>query len=1037
MQTNFDIIFITETHFIIGTRFSVPLFTAFHNPLSDHTDRKPHGGISCFIRTSLLHLVTNVNKNISETIIIDFFGGHRVFGNYIVPSSSPYFDDGAFSNVANRFLPKDSNSVVIGGGDVNARIGDIQQKLPANCSYKKNEDEFVSESGRTIRSICTSYNCYVINNMNIGPVSCDGGFTFEKGGRKSQNDLVFTNKHGLTHIRKFMIHEIGWNPSDHCPVSVEVDLDVTDKNLRVAASKDILFQYNNDDIRKPKKINPEGIDWAKYKTLVENEYRTYHQVIQQLQTNPKLPNLDKSVNLLSDSLYKCASTLVPRRINENTVEGQTVHVRDPLIELANEAHIRWKHGECSTTERDTIREETIEHLQKSAVSKERKAWADVLLNKDTKAMWGKINWKGTFDNNTTTSKPPLEDLRDQFVEKGLSVEDSTLLSDVTGDISVPVLDGEISLDEIDKATKRLKDKSSGDGWTRKMLLNLPVCLMYALHIIYNAILSAHTYPTRWRTTIVNEIFKNKGTSDIAKFYRGISLVALLSKVFDTILCNRFTRWFIPDDGQTAYQTGKSGCDHVFLLRCIVQQAKRFKQTIFIIAFDFDGAFDRVSRSVLIRKLIRFGAGVVFVACVASMYMRTDNIIFRHKDYVTFTLFSGIKQGLPLSPMLFIFYINDMFEVFRSAFGTCADNIFKMIHLLIHADDLTLLATMRDDAIEKLRTLRQYCNINYIIPQTTKCKFITINGTPTDNEPLPFGDDLLNNVNNLEILGSHVADSGLLSDDLDLHMTKRFPSCIKFFNFCHENKLAPVSVRLNALRACVTNSVLYNCEAFGSRLPNKLETIYNKLIRTALQVRTSTPALILYIESGLLPIRALMEARQYNYFRRFQGSLKLFSVRKLVFNGLLEDPSIYLKHYITLSETYANQHEIYKHHLNDVKTRIRDNAAKGRTKFALYLAMNPELVPSPFVRCMHPLTRDIIRFRVGSHNLPVETGRWSRKDREDRVCEVCGVVGDEVHYLYNCTQVQRDDLNVLGDIRSIWEQPDIFKLIGRIKSLDIL
>ena len=181
----------------------------------------------------------------------------------------------------------------------------------------------------------------------------------------------------------------------------------------------------------------------------------------------------------------------------------------------------------------------------------------------------------------------------------------------------------------------------------------------------------------------------------------------------------------------------------------------------------------------------------------------------------------------------------------------------------------------------------------------------------------------------------------------------------------------------------------------------------------------------------------MEARQYKYLRRFQGSLKLFSVRKLVFNGLLEDPSIYLKHYITLSETYANQHEIYKHHLNDVKTRIRDNAAKGRTKFALYLAMNPELVPSPFVRCMHPLTRDIIRFRVGSHNLPVETGRWSRKDREDRVCEVCGVVGDEVHYLYNCTQVQRDDLNVLGDIRSIWEQPDIFKLIGRIKSLDIL
>ena len=1036
MQTNFDIVFLTETHFIKGTRFSVPSFTSYHNPLSDYQDRKPHGGISCFIRTSLSHLVTNVNKNISETIVVEMLGGHRVFGNYIVPSSSPYFDDGAFSNVANRFLPKDSKRVVIGGGDINARVGDIQQKLPVNCSYKKNADEFVSESGRTIRSICSSYNCFVINNMNIGAVSCDGDFTFEKGGRKSQNDLILSNKHGLTLIREFKIHEIGWNPSDHTPVSVKIDLDVTDKNLPVAASKDILYQYNNDSIQKPKKIHSEGIDWSKYKTLVQNDFMRYDRVIQQLQTDPNLQTLDKSVNMLSDSLYRCASTLVPRKINENVLAGQ-VGQTDPLIELANETHARWKQGDCSTAERNIIREETIEHLRNTAVSKERKAWADVLQNKDTKAVWQKINWKGTFDENTTSSKPSLEDLRDHFLRKGESVEDSTLLSDVKGDISVPILDGEISLEEISHATNRLKDKSSGDGWTRKMLLNLPVCLLYALHIIYNTILSAHAYPTRWRTTVVNEIFKNKGLSTIAAYYRGISLVALLSKVFDTILCNRFTQWFKPNDGQTAYQNGKSGCDHVFLLRCIVQQAKRFKQTIFIIAFDFDGAFDRVSRSVLIRKLIRFGAGVVFVACVASMYMSTENIIFRHKDYVTYTLLSGIKQGLPLSPMLFIFYVDDMFEVFRSAYGTCVDNIFNIIHLLIHADDLTLLATVRNDAIEKLRTLRQYCNTNHIVPQTTKCKFITINGTDTDNDPLPFGDDLLKCVENLEILGSHVSSSGLLADDLDLHMKKRFISCIKFFNFCHENKMAPLSVRLKALRGCVTNSVLYNCEAFGPRLPDKLETIYNKLIRTAVQVRSSTPALILYIESGLLPIRALMEARQYKYLKRFQDGLRPLSARKQVFDELLQNPSKFLKHYTKLSDTYQNHREIYLHHLNTTKNRIREYAAKGRSKFAVYLSINPELEPSPFINCMHPLTRDVIRFRVGSHSLPVETGRWSGKDRVDRVCDVCGVLGDEIHYLYVCTQIKRDDVNVVGTMGNIWTQPDIFKLIKRIKSIDLL
>ena len=388
-------------------------------------------------------------------------------------------------------------------------------------------------------------------------------------------------------------------------------------------------------------------------------------------------------------------------------------------------------------------------------------------------------------------------------------------------------------------------------------------------------------------------------------------------------------------------------------------------------------------------------------------------------------------------MLFIFYIDDMFEIFRSAFGTCVENIFGIIHLLIHADDLTLLATLRDEVIAKLNTLRLYCNTNYVRPQTTKCKFITINGTPTDNAPLPFGEDFLKNVQHIEILGSHIAESGRLADDLDLHMKKRFVSCIKFFNFCHENKLAQVSVRLKALQACVMHSVLHNCEAFGPRLPDKLETIYNKLIRTALQVRTSTPALILYIESGLLPIWALVKARQLKYFSRFQDSLKPQSERKMVFDGLLQDPPGYLKHYIQLGETFNDCQEIYKHYLTSVKSQIREHAAKGRSKYSTYLNLNPELTPSPFLTSMHPLAIDTIRFRLGSHCLPIETGRWSQRKREDRVCDVCGVVGDEVHYLFDCSRVVRSDLSLCGNIHDIWKQPDVYKMIGRIKSIDLL
>ncbi len=1035
LQTNFDIVFITETHLTEGTRFSLPDFKEFHNPLSDHNDPHPHGGISCFIKKSNLHLIKKVDKNTSEMIVVEITGGHKIFSNYIVPITSPYADESNFSKVANVFLPKDSDRIVFGGGDLNSRVGDISQKLPINCSYRPNVDTTVNEYGKLIHAICQSFSCFVLNNMDIGEKHLEGKFTFNKGGRKSQNDIIVSNASGIRSVTRLSIHEVGWNPSDHTPVSVECRLDVTDHNLAAATSFDILSQPHCNTLSKAKKIQHEKVNWDTYKVLTEYDYRTYDNEIIKLSINQNLENLDAAVNSLSDSLYNTAHILVPPKNKVDDIS--TVCIEDPLITEANRVHKQWLRGEKSDEEYDSVHQEVITHLKQNVSSKERKAWSAVLKENDPKALWQKINWKGTLECDVTSTKPPLDELREHFLKKGQSVEDSTLLCDVTGDSYVPELDDEISLEEIDTVINKAKeDKSSADGWAKKMVACLPVCIMYAIQIIYNTILSTHTYPTRWRNTVVNEIFKNKGSPDKAPNYRGISLVYYLSKLFDFILCGRFTKWFQPDDGQTAYQNRRSGADHVFLIRCLVQQAKRLKEKIFLIAVDFDGAFDRISRSLLIRKLISFGAGTIFVACIASMYMCTDNIIFRNKDYVTYMLYSGIKQGLPLSPILFIFYINDIFARFREIHGRCVDNIFKLLHLLVHADDVTLIAVSREMSISKLCTLATYCLLNHIIPQVTKCKFIVINGTDGDKEPLPFGDSLLklDNVDHLEILGSHISELGRLDVDLELHMKKRFKSCIKFFNFCRENKLAPVSVRIKALTACVM-SLLHNCEAFGDRLPKTLAKAYNQLIRAALQVRPNTPNLIVYIESGLLPIKALVEARQYKFISRFTSSLSPTGDRKIVFDKLLNNPPKYLKHYQDLLRKYKNHHEIYRSHVEDTKTKIRDHASKGKYKYEIYLKLNPELQCSPFLHSMHPSTPDIIKFRVGSHRLPIEMGRWSNVKREDRLCTTCNVLGDEEHVLYNCALIARNDLDICNDLSRIWEQEDVFRLFRRIKTAD--
>ena len=74
-------------------------------------------------------------------------------------------------------------------------------------------------------------------------------------------------------------------------------------------------------------------------------------------------------------------------------------------------------------------------------------------------------------------------------------------------------------------------------------------------------------------------------------------------------------------------------------------------------------------------------------------MSTENVIFRDGSHVRYKLYSGIKQGLPLSSLLFLFCINDVFDFFGAIYDG-GKTIYDVLHLLAHADDVTIIASSR-------------------------------------------------------------------------------------------------------------------------------------------------------------------------------------------------------------------------------------------------------------------------------------------------------------------------------------------------------
>ena len=222
----------------------------------------------------------------------------------------------------------------------------------------------------------------------------------------------------------------------------------------------------------------------------------------------------------------------------------------------------------------------------------------------------------------------------------------------------------ITRDEVNDAINKLKyDKSTGDGWSKYILTSLNADILLMFTTLLNVIFASHKYPTIWRSTIIRATYKLKWLVRNACNYRPISLIKMSAKVFDLILVKTFNSWFTPHDCQSAYQRKRSCADHVFFLRCLIHHVIKKKEKLFLIAIDFDGAFDSVLRSTLLKKLILFGAGTTFVLSLASIYTSTKYTLFHDKLSKDYFLHAGIKQRSPLFPMLFLFYIDDIFQFF--------------------------------------------------------------------------------------------------------------------------------------------------------------------------------------------------------------------------------------------------------------------------------------------------------------------------------------------------------------------------------------
>ena len=461
---------------------------------------------------------------------------------------------------------------------------------------------------------------------------------------------------------------------------------------------------------------------------------------------------------------------------------------------------------------------------------------------------------------------------------------------------------------------------------------------------------------------------------------------------------------------------------LFTIRLLIEIAKSTDTTLYIGLFDLAKAFDKVSRYLLLKKLVVRGISKCMLQGLKRLYKCTYCVLTFGNDISDkFRTLTGIGQGATSSTLLFIGFIDDLVDYLEERCS--AEPILDVLHCLLHADDTAIISTNRDLFVQKCNHMLDYFEANELKLNFSKCEYLIINGKEEDlKTPLGLSYGALEYKRVVKYLGMKISDTGSIKEDTEMNIeSKRANVLIKFGNFCRKNFLAPLDVKLTVLNTCVAASVTYGCEVWGEAKVSKLEALYRQGLKSALSVRNSVNNEIVYIETGSWPLQVRITKQQLKLWtsvnKIVQGNSDHY-ISKLV-SIASESNCSYLKYYKELDEKYSNSDDCGKKMIEDFKStyesKIRTASSDIDSRLGTYLTINPSLSKPEFKEKLEFQRVCISRYRTGSHNLQIETGRMTSTDRDERLCVCNAGIQTISHVLLHCPMLDtiREKYNVVN------------------------
>ena len=592
----------------------------------------------------------------------------------------------------------------------------------------------------------------------------------------------------------------------------------------------------------------------------------------------------------------------------------------------------------------------------------------------------------------------------------------------------------------DGLTKMKNGKSVGyDRICNEMLKNSPPNVKLILLEFIKLCLKNSLAPGSLCNELISPIHKS-GSVDDPNNYRGIcvssSIAKLFMSMFGTRLQGKVDKENMISKNQIGFRKNFRTADHLITLKAIVKKyVTKGQNKLYACFIDLRKAYDSIDHKKLFNHLRKLGLNGKLIDLVENFYEKTKCAI-KIKGKITnfFKFGKGVRQGCPLSCLLFNLYINDLIPILdRVSDSSICLSENDPINVLMYADDLIVLARSQEELQKKVDNLNLFLHDRKLFINETKTKCMVFNrGNRLCKINLSINGIEIENVKTFKYLGFTVGakNCSFIATCNDLGIkTKR-----AIFALNNKIKLSqmPVNLALKIFTTQLVPILLYGAEVWGPYVFKNLinweksetERVHTQFLKRILGCDIRTSNIMTRTEVGRKPLICDIIRKSALFIKHVKSNVGSLAWQAMEYEKEnFDDDNVF--QLIRKFTPYYNEtgETVEPPNINGVRKQnyifykqVWKTGIVQLSKAEAYLRYKGDIRIEKYLTHIKNIKhrKALTRFRLSCHLLMIEKGRHHNPplDRSERTCPFCeSVIEDEIHFLIECPKYNNERIPI--------------------------